>query len=161
MTSTGRCVLSLPLFVALVSGCSTSPTPAKVSGRVTYKGEMVPAGSVTFHIPEGGIYTYSLRDGTFSGTDLPAGEMVVTVETESANPEGRPKEEYKGGKDKASGDPSDYMKKMQEMGRMPTGPTNDGPYVKIPPKYADKDTSPLKVNLTVGKNEFTFDLQDD
>jgi hypothetical protein len=161
MTRTGRLFLLSPLLLVLVFGCKASSTPARVAGKFTYKGNPVPAGSVTFHMPEGGIFSYPLNsDGTFSGSDLPAGEMVVTVETESANPKGR-SVQYKGrGQGKEGGDPSVYMKKMKEMGKVPEGAANAGEYVKIPLKYARKETSPLKVTLTRGKNDCNFELTD-
>jgi hypothetical protein len=156
-------LLALPLSLVIVAGCKTSATPAKVSGKVTYKNEPVPAGTVTFHTEKGGIFYYPLNpDGTYSGSDLPTGEMVVTIDTESANPEGRPKTTYGGaagrGKEGATGE--DYMKKMKQMGKVPEGPVSQGKYVKIPKKYSDKTTSPFKVTLNKGNNTHNFDLTD-
>ncbi len=169
MTRTGRFLLTLPLFLAVASGCNTSNTPATVSGKITYNGQTVPAGSITFHpvatqsTDKGGlgIYNYSLKeDGTYSGTDLPTGEMVVTIETETANPNPtKSKTALVGGANKGD-TAADYQKKMQEMGKAPSGPTNAGPYVKIPPKYAVKATSTLKVTLDKGKNTKDFELTD-
>ncbi len=66
------------------------PTPqASVTGKVTYKGEPVPAGLINF-IPktEGPSATGSLiADGTYSITDAPAGEFTVTIDNESLNPD--------------------------------------------------------------------------
>jgi hypothetical protein len=157
------------MFLAVVSGCNQSGTPANVSGKITYKGEVVSSGSIAFHpvapksTEQGGLgsFPYPLVNGTYSGSDLPTGEYVVTVETESANPDQkRPKKAEPGAGNK--GDPAaDYAKKMQEMGKAPTdGAANVGPYVKIPTKYAQKNTSPLKVTLTKGKNSNDFDLTD-
>jgi len=159
MTRTAPLFLALPLFLAVVSGCNDSATPATVSGKITYKGETVPSGSLTFHTEQGGIFSYSLKDGEYFGTDLPAGEYVVTVETESANPNPNlPKMAQPGGKGK---DPAaDYKKKMEEMGKVPATPGNAGPYVKIPSRYDSKKTSPLKVTVTRGKNTNDFALTD-
>jgi hypothetical protein len=163
MTLTRRFALALLVFVVLLSGCSKSQTPSRVSGKVTYKGQPVPAGTITFHIPEGGIFYYPLSpDGTYSGANLPATEMVVTVETESVNPKGHPQMAYggKAAKGKTGNDPNDYMAKMKERGMVPQGAIAKGEYVKIPAKYADKATSPLKVNLTKGNNVNDFELTD-
>jgi hypothetical protein len=163
MTTICRLLMTLPLFLALVLGCNkNSTTPSSVSGKITYKGEIVPAGSITFHTPEGGIFSYSLKEGTYSGTDLPAVEMIVTIETESANPKGPPKQSYGAAQGRAGADPSDMRAKMEEMGKIPASaaPANAGGYVKIPVKYASKDKSPLKVTLTKGKNVNDFDLTD-
>jgi hypothetical protein len=156
-----RLVALLPLLLIVALGCSgSSGNSAKVSGKVMYNGKAVPAGSIGFHAPEGGFYNYSLKeDGSYSGTDLPTGvELVVTVETESANPKGH--EAVYGGKGKEGGDPNDYKAKMEKMGKIPSGPSNAGPYVPIPKQYADKKSSPLKVTLKSGSNEFSPELKD-
>jgi hypothetical protein len=146
----------------VVAGCNDSGTPASVSGKITYKGEDVPTGSITFFVvsdTEHGSFPYPIRDAKYSGTDLPTGEYVVTIETESANPNpNRPKMNEPGAGKK---DPTaEYQQRMQEAGAAPSGPANVGPYVKIPLKYAQKKTSPLKLTLTKGKNAGDFDLTD-
>jgi hypothetical protein len=158
MKFTGRLMCLVPLFLAVVVGCSSSANPGSVTGKVTYNGQLVPAGSVTFHIPTGGLISDALRDGKYSVHDLPTGEMVVTIETESANPDGKLQANYGG--NKKGGDPNDYMQKMKERGMIPQGSGNAGPYVKIPEKYSKKETSPLKAKVTRGSNEFNFDLTD-
>jgi hypothetical protein len=158
MTRTGRILLALPLFLAIVSGCSKSTTPSNVHGKVTYNGTPVTAGVVTFHTEGGGIFNYALGENGYTLADLPEGQMVVTIETESANPNAKkPAANYgKPGDNQAD----DYRKKMQEMGKVPEGPVNTGVYVKIPKKYATKDKSPLKVTLTTGSNEYNIELKD-
>jgi hypothetical protein len=52
------------------------------------------------------------------------------------------------------------MQKMQAMGKMGDQAGSMGPYVKIPAKYAAKETSGLKVTLKKGKNENNFKLED-
>jgi len=170
MTSTCRLILAVPLFLAVASaGCNTSNSPATASGKFTYQGQPVTAGSVTFYpvatksTEQGGlgIFTYPLKaDGTYSGTDLPVGEYVVTVETESANPDRKLRQAVQPGGGGKADPAADYQKKMQERGQIPSGPANTGPYVKIPPKYADKKTSTLKATLTKGSNTNNFDLTD-
>jgi hypothetical protein len=164
MTPTGRLLLLLSLFLVVVSGCNTSATPARVSGAITYKGEPVPAGSITFQADQGGVFTYAISaDGMYTGTDLPAGDMIVTIETESVNPQaaaGRPKATMPGAGGKKEGaNPNDYMEKMKAMGKMPDSPAV-GKYVKIPAKYADKAKSGLKVTLKAGSNVNDFPLTD-
>jgi hypothetical protein len=159
MIPTRRLIPLLLLLGGLVLGCTgSSKTPARVSGKITYKGQVVPAGSIAFCPPEGGNYNYNIKDGMYSGTDLPAVEMTVIIETESANP--KVKNVDYGGKAK-EGNPNDYRAKMEKMGKVPQGPSNTGGYLQIPTKYADKTTSGLKRTLTKGENHFDFDLTDD
>jgi hypothetical protein len=160
MTTARRFVSLLLIVFLLLAGCH-SGTAAKVSGKITYKGEPVPSGSITFHNAQGGVFQYALRGAAYSGSDMPVGEeLAVTIETESANPDGKNKANYGQGEGKAGGDPNDYMNKMKQMGKIPTSPTNDGPYVKIPEKYSSKETSGLKVTLGRGTNVHDFDLTD-
>jgi hypothetical protein len=161
MIRIGRLSLALPLFLLLAAGCNTSTTPASVSGTIKYKGETVPTGSLQFHTTEGSskaMYNYAFKDGAYSGSDLPVGEYLVTIETESANPNPKPKPAQAGGKGKPD-QQEDYKKRMMERGAF-SGPTNAGPYVMIPDKYADEKTTTLKATLTKGSNTINFDLTD-
>ena len=76
---------------ALVLGCkSENPNaPGRVSGKVTYNGQPVTGGTVTFHSKKDGakIPVSISSDGRYSAFDIPDGEMDVTVETESLNPD--------------------------------------------------------------------------
>jgi hypothetical protein len=89
--------------------------------------------------------------------------MIVCIDTEilNRNVEGRPKATYGMEKDQA-GSVMGIEDKMRAMGRAPAdaGKTG-GTYVKIPPKYAEKDKSPLRVKLSRGSNSKDFDLTDD
>jgi hypothetical protein len=166
MTYRVRFSLLLPLLLVVAAGCNTSNTPARVSGKITYKGNPVTAGTITFYRQGDthGIFYYTImEDGTYSGADLPAETLDVTIETESANPKSHPQTQYgakQGAGGKAGADPNEYMKKMQERGAIPGGPANKGPYVQIPLKYNDKAKSGLTVTLGAGRNEKNFELTD-
>jgi hypothetical protein len=161
------------LFVGLVSlavacGCSGGKNPnapASVHGKVTYNGQPVTGGTLTIHAPGiGARYSLSIgADGTYAGTDLPAGDCVVTVDTESLNPaKVRKQPAAYGGKN----DPmQDYSKKMAErMGKQPAAETTEkqpaGVYVKIPARYADAEKSPLRVELDSGDQKKDIALTD-
>jgi hypothetical protein len=148
--TTGRLLLVLPLFLVLASGCTRNPgAPASLSGKVTYKGTAVTGGTVTVHTKDGAGYSIPIKpDGTYSGTDLPAGDMVLTVETESVNKD--KKTPVYGGR--AGG---------QSMSPVPEGvKAGGGGYVKIPAKYADKAKSGLTVTLSKGKQTKDLELTD-
>jgi hypothetical protein len=156
--------MALCFALCLVLGCGKSKSaPAKVSGKVTYKGAAVTGGNVVFYTKDGGVYTCPLTpEGTYTGTQFPAGDCDVTVETESINPNVK-KTEYTGGRG-AGGGPASRSPggKAPQMSPMPSDrPTvTPGVYVKIPAKYAKKDTSTLKATLTSGSNTKDFDLAD-
>src|SRR5437867_1207834 len=87
MISNSRIVFASTLSFAFVLGCGGgSNVPARVSGKVTYNGSPVPAGVLAFHTKDAGTYTCGIQDGSYSASDLPAGEIVVTITTELYNP---------------------------------------------------------------------------
>lgn len=169
MTLKTRFLLLLPvmLFVA-ASGCSsTKRMGASVHGKVTYKGQTVGGGTVSFYPKtqdEGGGFGCPIKaDGTYEAPSMPAGEYEVAIETESNNPDRKtptygPKGPG-GGDKKQQGGQDFYKQKMREMGKAPEATEAKGPYVKIEPKYNDRKKSGLTVTLTNGKNEKNFTLE--
>jgi hypothetical protein len=142
-----------------------------LSGKITYGGNAVTAGSLMFYTANSGVYPAVISsDGTYSATDLPAGDLVVTIETESANPNVK-KVDYKGGAGPGAGmypgAPKPGAGAGPKGGGQPVSPAGEGspqvsagPYVKIPAKYSDKNKSGLTVKLSPGKNTQDFDLKD-
>ena len=163
-----RKLLVLPLILFIAVGCYHAKTPSKVSGKVTYKGAPVPAGTIIFHAPgangnPGGQYYYALNpDGSYAGSDLPDEEYTVTVDTEGANPKGqRASTDYQGrGNKQKGGGQDEYFNKMKQMGKVSDSPLVQGEYVKIPDKYRDVKKTPLKIKLNKGNNEFNPELTD-
>ena len=173
MTRMTRCILALPLMLVIASGCSSSKSGSSVQGTVTYNGQKVTAGTVTFHRTGGadkdseqkGTYAFVIQpDGTYKGSSLPKEEMVVTVETETANPE------HQKQKGPAYGPPAGqgmsmkeqqdmYKKKMAEQGA-PVDAAQGGTYTKIPEKYSDPKQSPLRKKFSGGKETFNIELTD-
>jgi hypothetical protein len=155
--------LCVALSLGLLTGCSSSKNtsaPASVSGKVLYNNQPLKGGTVVFHAKEGkGSYRSALDDnGTYAITDLPVGEMVVTVETESVNPK-KKTQGYGGGKG-AKVD-SEYAAAMAKMGGPAKGaaaPT--GEYRRIPDKYNNPKTSPLSMTLESGRNVKEWTLTD-
>ncbi len=165
MTPTSRFFLSLPLIVLIVAGCSSRKASCTVQGKVNYKGQPVTGGTISFiatqSSSDGDVnQTYGTnihKDGTYEMPgNLPAGEYVVTVDTESLNK----KKEVKGNP-KLQKMEDAYREKMGKMGKS-SGITSEefGVYVPIPAKYRDKDKSDVKVKLSNGKNMKDIELKD-
>jgi hypothetical protein len=163
MTSIKFFLASLLFVVLVAAGCSQSNSPSRVSGKITYKGQPVPSGTVSFYRTgeeQSGAYSFPLKsDGTYEGAGLLPEEMLVTVETESANTK-RPTPKYGAPGGKGNNPMAEYDKMMQEKGFKPAAPTDAGQYVPIPKKYAEKKSSPLRAPLKRGKNVLNFDLMD-
>ncbi len=144
-------LLALPLV-----GCTHNPqAPARVGGRITYKGSPVPAGTVMFHTPDKGIYPGPLNaEGTYEILDVPTGELVVTVETETINPK-KKAPDYAGGKGAKM-----YAERVAAEGNTAALKAPPQQYVRIPPKYADPKQSPLRATLQAGRQSQDFTLTD-
>src|SRR5690242_7155152 len=78
-----RLVVRVGLVVLLalaLSECSSGK--GKVTGKVTYKGETVPAGTVAFYGKGDAVSSAPISpDGTYTATSVPLGEVKVTVST--------------------------------------------------------------------------------
>jgi hypothetical protein len=150
----------LPLLVGL--GCSSGNpnAPSTVSGTVNYNGQSIKGGLVRFHAPDGTAYESPIApDGVYTAADLPTGEMTVTVDTETINPNPGTKSSSKtAGKKKME----EARKKMTGGREAPPGyPPGPGDrYVDIPDKYADPKTSPLKTTLKKGSQKYDITLTD-
>jgi len=140
--------LVTPLALLLAVGCGPNNpnAPASFSGKVIYKNAPVRGGTVTFHTQKGAAYNGAIdAEGNYVAREIPTGEMTVTIETESINPN-KKIPEYAG-------------KKM--LGPIPKDATKGaGVYVPIPKKYADKKKSGLVVKAEPGENSKDFVLTD-
>jgi hypothetical protein len=116
------------------------------------------------------VYAAAIEpDGTYSAVDLPAGETIVTVNTEGLNPHTK-KQVYTGqssgggagmyGK-AAGGAPRAPKGAKQEASPVPEGAQESpkGTYVKIPRNYTDKTTSPLKITVERGSQTINLELK--
>jgi hypothetical protein len=162
-------LLLLALFAILlpIAGCSSGNpmAPAKVSGRISYGGKPLKAGNLRFHTPSGVPYDGQISpDGTYTAIDLPIGEAIITIETESINPSRNP---MAGARQTADSDRR--MKSMStNQQRAPGGDTNAPPaasdatanYMKIPDKYNNPRTSPLTITLDKGRQVYNIELTD-
>jgi hypothetical protein len=160
------------LVALLLVGCQRNPNaPASVNGKVTYNGGPVTGGSVSFHFKDGVRFDAPIRgDGTYLAIDIPAGDATVTVETESINPANK-KTDYNSppgagmkagmyGKGAAPKPSAGGSGKGAKMSPAPDGAGGDSVYMKIPPKYADKEKSGLTVAIKEGKQTSNFELTD-
>ena len=154
-----RLLAALFLGVSLVAlGCSRGNVhaPAKVSGRLTYKGQPIKAGKMQLHAEDGTVFEAQISpDGTYSATDVATGELIVTVDTEHLNP----------GKKAPKVSSPDAEKRMKYSNmRMTQGAGNaDDPaehYTKIPEKYSNPKTSPVTLELSAGRQVKDIDLTD-
>jgi hypothetical protein len=129
LTQPGAALLvSVGLWAA---GCGASAS--SVSGKVTYKGQLVKGGTVTFFGADN--WTSSCRigeDGTYTILKVPPGQVKITVETQTAKPNPMASRMPKPPKDTPMPEGSMYTTQGQADRDVP-----------IPEQYADKERSGL------------------
>jgi hypothetical protein len=143
-----RSLAVLSLLLAL-TGCG-GPRTAEVSGKVMYKGELVPTGKIAFIAEDGRMDWSSISNGEYTMSRAPVGPVRVTVE---------------GGTLQIIQGPP-MMRKVPE-GMMQMKGDKPGPIdlpdptkekMKVPPKYGDEKNSGLTYEVQSGKQEKDFDL---
>jgi hypothetical protein len=134
-------VAALGLMIGAIAGCSESierPKTLPVRGKVTYKGQPVPKGTVTFQPDQGQPAVGELQDDgsyrltTFAPGDgaLPGHHRVFII----AN----------------TADPT----------KMPgSSPGWTPPKDLVPKKYNTAETSGLEATVSADKSDISFDLQ--
>jgi hypothetical protein len=163
MTTKSRLLLALPLLLFVSSGCAPkNPTPSSLSGTVKYNGNPVTSGTISVYPTEGGFHSIVIQsDGTYSSAGLPVGEITVAIETESANPKNHPPQDANARRRAASASPAPGGERPgtgAAGGGAAAG--GGGPYVKIPTKYAKKETSGLTYTIIAGPNQKDWELTD-
>ena len=134
-----RCSV-LTLAAVMLGGCGARL--GEVSGRVTYQGNPLPAGRITFFC-EGGskpVIARPIADGAYTVPGLPVGKARVTIATFQVKQEA----------------PSGPMKSP-----VPTDVAAPvlGPYVAIPDRYRMPDTSALTVTIDGGRQTQDWELK--
>jgi hypothetical protein len=134
------------LWIALalsMTGCG-GPYTGEVSGKVTYRGNPLPGGLVTFVHQDGRIGVGEIHeDGTYSVPEAPGGNVKVTVRTVPPIPAMPAAVKLPGGI--GGGKAETYYPA--------------GKYVPIPKKYAEGETSGLALTVKRGSQPFDIDLE--
>lgn len=141
---TGITAAVVAAFVsAAVAGCGR-PT-GEIEGTVTYRGKPVPSGIVAVFVGEGRVVTGVIAEGRFAVRGVPLGEGVVTVECDTpADPSIKPP-------------PGEKIIPFEN----PALPKPTGPPVAVPTRYRSPTTSPLRISLVAGAQQFDIELIDE
>jgi hypothetical protein len=148
---------SLACGVVAFTGCGGGgANQATVSGKVTYNGAPVTGGTLYLGPTAGGpdVPVFINAEGNFVSTNVPEGEMLVALETESAR-RNAPRYDRSSMPSPPAGVqvPPDQQLQDSDKSGQPV-------YVKIPPKYQDYMTSGLTWTLRKGENKRDFELTD-
>jgi len=127
------CAVSAAVIVLI--GCDSGPGRGEVRGKVTFKGNPVKEGAVTFLNPtEGGAHEAQIeKDGSYvvNGGAV-VGEYIVEIKPLVVIVDTDP-------------------------GKSPPAPV-EKPAPDIPRKYRMQGTTPLKATVKSGKNEIDFEM---
>jgi len=136
------CLRILALLIAVgapfisAAGCQRGPLKAEVHGKVTFKGQPVKEGTVTFlNTKEGGAAEARInRDGTYA---VEGGAVVGEYDRVEIKP-------------------------LMEMKDTDPGKTPPSKVEKaapdIPAKFRQQGSTPLSASVKAGKNEINFDM---
>lgn len=133
-------------FLAVITGCSSETS---VSGKVTYKGAPVTAGSVTLVASNGQVYSGNLGpDGTYQIAGVPTGEVQIAVVGANAASGNKPPPARGGG---GAGGPAGASRgggAGNPEGQTPVAQAT-GPV--LPKEYGDPRTSGLTGKVKAGE----------
>jgi hypothetical protein len=140
-----------PVLLLLLAGCSSQGT---ITGKVTYQGNPLPSGTVTFVPEQGGqAVTCDIRDGEYKVTKISPGPAKIAVSTPS-NPG-----EVKSFINKMQ--PPEMKEKMAPGKSPPAGfdKSAEPPKpVPIPKKFNDPNNSGLTYTVKSGSQVHDIDL---
>ncbi len=143
--------------VCILTGCSKKLT-ATVSGKVTYQGAPIKTGTITFHGAEKKMASAAIQpDGTYTCTEVPMGDVKVTVEQFGAGLPGGSKVGGPGVPGKPGGGglitPG---KKSPEKTKTPENAPPAPELAKLPANVGKLETTPLK--YTIDSSNQTIDI---
>jgi hypothetical protein len=128
-----------PVFLVVLASCGCGGNKeGKVSGTVTYQGQPLPYGNVTFVDSSNHLLASSvINKGNYAMGKVPVGPVKITVTTPA--------------------DPSKTIKKSSpEMQRKVARRPNP---IAIPAKYGNPDQAGLTYTVQPGKQEHNINLE--
>jgi hypothetical protein len=137
-------VVFLPLLL-LATSCGGR---GDVSGKVTLDGKPLPAGTIVFQNGKKPAVSADIKDGGYTATGVPAGDVKVAVETKSV---------------KEAAERLQSTLTLKVPGRDEKALAQQlkdlmGTYRPIPDKYADLDKSGLATKVASGTNQYDVPL---
>jgi hypothetical protein len=137
-----------------LTGCSSELPTGEVSGTVSFKGQPIPIGRITFAADDGREVFGAISHGQYSVPKAPAGPVRIAISSivSLATP-------------KASAQPGRAQAARRVMRGLPPVSKDDAssaapkPGIKIPEKYANPSTSGLTFQVETGPQTHDIDLR--
>lgn len=153
-----------PCVLLVLLGCGGNKSGGEISGTVTYQGKPLAEGTVAFH-PVSGKETFGTQieeDGSYRISNVPPGDMKVTVETGPLGkiPDVAVKRAQKMLKSGGKQYTKEEIKNLDpRMRRAALENITPGRYLSLPPQYANPDQSGLTYTVTEGKQQHDIELK--
>lgn len=137
------------LFATLLAMTGCGSSTGTISGKVSYKDAPLKGGNVTFLTKDKKVSRLSeiQEDGSYKIEKMPAGEVLISVETASLKPP--PASRFVNAPPAGANAPPGY--------KAPDFKEKAKRYVEIPEMYSDPDKS--KLTYTVKGGEQNFDIK--
>jgi hypothetical protein len=137
------------LIAAVACGCSggsKTPSTAEVSGKVTFNGQPVPGGMITFVATKGGFSSGGKIDenGMYKVPSAPVGEVKITVDNSMLMGKGRGAPAQGPMLKRPGAEQAEEMK---------------GHYIDLPAKYAQADKTDLTYTVVSGAQTKDIELK--
>jgi hypothetical protein len=135
--------------LVLLSGCG-NPT-GNVTGKVTYKGQALKGGNITYVSTEGraSVSGSIKEDGSYTLEKVPAGAVKICVDTSSLKPNNN--KNFKYAPPAGQQAPEGFQSGDSEG--------NAKRYTPIPPMYAKPDTTDLSYTVVAGDQTHDIELK--
>lgn len=141
-------------LLLVAAGCGSSS--GRISGKISYKNNPLPGGTVTFYGPGENGWAKTARigdDGSYRLEEVPKGTARIIVETQTLKP--NPMAKAMAARMTKGKDIPPEMLKNSPFGQM----QEEAKYVAIPPKYSKAETSGLTYEVKAGKQEHNINLE--
>ncbi len=146
---------TMPLVLGFAGCGGDGPKLAKVTGKVTYKGQPLKSANIKFYPPSGPIAVgitddngmFSMNTNGRAGASLGMNRVAITKMTAGTA----------GAQPTTTMSPDD----MKNMAKSNIKKENTGPKSEIPEKYGDADSGLLSADVSAdaAQNDLVFDLQ--
>jgi hypothetical protein len=150
------------LFVVPLALAGCGGGTGTVSGKVTLDGSPLPAGRIVFFGPKGKSATAEIKDGQYTASNVPAGDVKITVDTKYLQTEGK---SLTNASEKQPDVPVGNPEAMPEAARakfeaeqkkikenFERGKKMLEAYKEIPSKYSKAETSGFTMTLKKGES---------
>ncbi len=171
MTSRNLLALPVVLLLAAAGVGEEKKEPAEVTGTVTLRGKPMPAGWIVFHGKRPADTAFAtVDDGKYTLKNAPVGDFTVMFDLSTVAAAAEQQEKEVRRLEARAALLKQAKKEDEELGKrikeakarleVLQAAKKKASQVSLPARYTSKDTTPLKVSIMPGKNNFDIKMED-